>query len=290
MKFTLALTALIGSATAFTAPAAFRQGSKLNVSPYDPNQGPITSTGGTIASGPQGGALATGIKTSGVPDEIVWDSLDSIRVQGGALKTWSFQNTERLVVAMNSDDESLTSWTNEGRLMYALISLCQGPDNTPVQLKIKSSKGVYRPFKGIIETPGSHCSLFIRNIGEVEFPITAGVAAQMEEDTTDLVPASVHDMSDPYVLLGGSVITYPLESAVKKVKVLLSTDGRPLNAKVELIMGPNAVRYEMDIYSEDGIKWPFYTIIETPGQGNSIRVVNTATQEFPLTVDVQPIE
>jgi len=225
-----------------------------------------------------------------VPSDEAWDSLQLVRVQGGELETWSFTDTERLLVAMNSNDESLTNWKHEGRLMNVAIDLNRGPDNTPYKLRIKSGKGVFRGFKGIIETPGRHSSLFIKNIGELEFPISAGVAAQKPEDPEVLVPTNIYEMTDPYLLQGsGTVKTYPLSNEVDKVKVHFTTNGRPLYGKIELLMGPNSVRYEMDVYSEDGKEWPFFTILDTPGQGNSIRVVNTASWEFPLKVDVQPL-
>jgi len=225
---------------------------------------------------------------SNVPDAS-WTSLQPVRVQGGELETWSFKDTTRLLVAMSSEDESLTTWKDEGRLMEVAISLCEGPDNTPFQLKLKSGKGAYRSFRGVIETPGKHSSLFVRNTGNLEFPITAGVAAQTDEDPEEAVPATVYDMTDPYLLQGNSVKIYPVERAVEKVKVLVTTNGRPMTAKVELLLGPNSVRYEMDVYSEDGQKWPFCTIIETPGQDNAVRIVNTGDWQFPIKVDVQPL-
>lgn len=224
---------------------------------------------------------------SNVPDE-TWSSIQPVRVQGGELETWSFKDTKRLVVAMSSGDESLTNWKHEGRLMEVALSLCEGPDNTPFQLKLKSGKGVFRTFKGIIETPGKHSSLFIRNTGDLEFPISAGVVA-VEEDTEELAPAGVYDMANPYLLQGNSVKIYPLDKTVEKVKVTISTQGRPMNAKLELLMGPNSVRYEIDVYSENGQTWPLSTIIETPGQDNSIRIVNTADWQFPIKVDVETL-
>jgi len=42
------------------------------------------------------------------------------------------------------------------------------------------------------------------------------------------------------------------------------------------------------LYTEDGGDRPFFCILETPGSGNVVRIVNTAPIEFPMTAGVVP--
>ena len=91
------------------------------------------------------------------------------------------------------------------------------------------------------------------------------------------------------MIQGGATITERFDANVNSVQVYLSSEGRPINCRIELISGPNTMKQVMEVYCEEGNVRPFYTVIETPGftQG-VVRIINTSTMEFPFTSIVQP--
>jgi hypothetical protein len=116
----------------------------------------------------------------------------------------------------------------------------------------------------------------------MEFPITADVA----HDDVDW--PSQEALSASTTVQGGALRTFPFDSSVDSVEVLLTTDGRPLNARIELLQGPNNNKQVIELYAEDGRDRQFFAILETPGSGNVIRIINTAPVEFPMRAGVVP--
>ena len=212
------------------------------------------------------------------PSRQIFDAKAPIKVQGGSLKTWTFKSAavEAVHVVMRT----------EGRPLDADIELWQGPDNTPCKMRVYIEDGAERPFSCMIATPRGPNTIALRNIGHLEFPLQSCVVA----DTPDIVApsTSMRDFADePLIIQGGALRTYPFEPSVNSVQVLLNTDGRPLNARIELLQGPNNIKEVVELYTEDGLDRPFSMVLETPGSGNVIRIVNTATVEFPLTAGVE---
>jgi hypothetical protein len=197
-----------------------------------------------------------------------------ILVQGGTLKTWSYASpaVERVQVALRT----------EGRPLDADIELWQGPDNTPVKMRVYSEDGDVRPFNAVIETPSAPNTVAIRNIGQIEFPLAASMIAN------DVVEPISNFAATSTTVQGGALRTYPFGPDVQRVEVMLKTDGRPLNARIELLQGPNNNKQVIELYADDGLSRPFFAIIDTAGSGNVVRIVNTAPIEFPMIASVQP--
>jgi hypothetical protein len=197
-----------------------------------------------------------------------------ILVQGGSLRTWSYRSP--------SVEQVQVTLSTEGRPLDADIELWHGPDNTPCKMRVYVENGQLRPFSAVIETPRGPNTVAIRNIGQIEFPIAANVVADgVDNPSADCAASSM-------TIQGGALRTYPFDPSVDSVQVLLKTDGRPLNARIELLQGPNNNKQVVELYTEDGCDRPFFAILETPGSGNVVRVVNTAPVEFPMTAAVVP--
>jgi len=215
----------------------------------------------------------------GVSSSSIWETFNQaceapsreVLVQGKALRTWSYLEpaTDCVQIEMETD----------GRPLEALLELWQGPDNTPQMVKVYVEDGSQRSFRAVLQTPRSPSTIAIRNTAEVEFPMKARV-------TSEVVIPVAPEPDEPKIVQGGAVRTFPFDHSVDLVEVELTTDGRPLNARLELLQGPNNNKQVMEVYSESGAERPFHALIETPGHRNVLRVVNTATLEYPITVSV----
>tara|TARA_Y100000389_G_C17467718_1_gene527190 strand:- start:2185 stop:3045 length:861 start_codon:yes stop_codon:yes gene_type:complete len=212
--------------------------------------------------------------SSSFPNGRYKTSIESILVQGGSLRTWSYRSpkVEQVQVVLSS----------EGRPVDADIELWHGPDNTPCKMRVYVENGAARPFSAVIETPRGPNTLAIRNIGQIEFPISANVVSDIVDTP------SLNCVQSSTTIQGGALRTYPFDPRVESVQVLLKTDGRPLNARIELLQGPNNNKQVVELYSEDGCDRPFFCVVETPGSGNVVRVVNTAPVEFPMYASIVP--
>eukprot|EP00591_Stephanopyxis_turris_P012031 CAMPEP_0195517594 /NCGR_PEP_ID=MMETSP0794_2-20130614/11030_1 /TAXON_ID=515487 /ORGANISM="Stephanopyxis turris, Strain CCMP 815" /LENGTH=300 /DNA_ID=CAMNT_0040646417 /DNA_START=63 /DNA_END=968 /DNA_ORIENTATION=- len=276
MKFygkLLALCALQPS-TAFIAkaPNAFtRQTTHLA---SEQGLGQIEGQGLSTAGPSTAGRLANQAKR-------IWDRATPVIIQGNSLKTWTYASpaVERVQVVLKT----------EGRPLDADVDLWQGPDNTPHKMKVYLEDGSLRPFSAVIETPRGPNTISIRNTAHMEFPLQACVVADAIGSASPApIDPSRAGPGNSRTIQGGALRTYAFEPNVDSVQVLLKTDGRPLNARVELLQGPNNIKQVVELYTEDGMERPFFAVLETPGSSNVVRIVNTSTVEFPLAAWVEP--
>jgi len=274
MKFTTTVLALASlySTDAFTVQAPNGAMQPLNAMSSVNGVSTTEDTTSTGYAAPTGAQVPVPKDTKELLETVV-----PVQVQGGSLKTCSFDGSvERITIFLKTT----------GRPLNANVELWQGPDNAPQKMAVYLEDGAERPFRASVEAPGSGNAVAIRNTGQMEFPLTAGLET---DSSTGPAPSETLLANSKFrTVQGGAVFTSPYPAAVQSVQVALRTDGRPLNARVELLNGPNNNKQVMEVYTEDGSKRPFYVIIETPGSGNVVRIVNTATVEFPLTAAIEP--
>lgn len=203
-------------------------------------------------------------------------------VQGGSLKTYSFDDYygETVEIEVTSEESPVDS----------TITLWEGPNFSPVKIQAYSENGSTHPVTAqLFLSPKDSSSIAVRNTGPITFPSYSrveGIGGDSEIRRLCLMSQGTRGDGDEYVQ-GGSQSTFELPPMVERAQVLLKTEGRPLNARVEVLQGPNNNKMTIEVYSHDGIQSPVYLAVDTMGRGNSVRVVNLSSQEFPLSAIVE---
>lgn len=115
-------------------------------------------------------------------------------------------------------------------------------------------------------------------------PAAAPPAAVEDEGQPVERKQSVWERNKAADVQGGSLRTWSFadQHKIDMIQVHMKTDGRPMNANVELWQGPDNVPQKVAVYVEDGRARPFRCFFATPYSGNSISIRNTNTLEYPL--------
>ena len=202
------------------------------------------------------------------------------RIEGQTRKTWKFNDIgkDRVQVALES----------EGRPVHADIQLWIGPDWTPFSLKTYSEDGKARPIKTLVGTRNKHAMIEVQNKGEQNFPIKA--ASGYASDAMAKVPAEIPAMTEGVRIDGNALRSWPISENARQVEVVLHTDGRQLNAKIELLNAPNNPKQVYEVFTNNGDLNRLVVCFDVPEAGNTIRVVNLATVEFPCYANINQVE
>ena len=207
----------------------------------------------------------------------IWDMAPPLRIEGNSLKTWDIgaETTERVQVSIRS----------AGRPIDTCVELWHTPSYIPVRCTVCCEDGSSHPFHAVIETPKHPKTVAVFNTEAQEFPLEASVA------DTGLSRAYESLAGEkPTLVQGGEITSYTFGPEVESVQVLLKTDERNMKALIELTQGPNDDDQTIELYAQDGHKHPFYTVIQTPGGQNTLRIINQNTVEFPFDAYVLPHE
>ena len=193
-------------------------------------------------------------------------------LESGSIRTWSYKSYDISRVQVNLK--------SNGRPLDASIELWNGPNNSPSKMRVYLQDGYKYHFNTVIETPNFSNTVAIKNIGAVEFPLSTHVRSyNIDLPTNDCFDNLVN-------IQGDSLKTFIVDSQVKRVQILITTDGRPIDSRIELVQGPNNNKQVIEIYNDDGYIRPFYCILDTPDSSNVIRIINKSPIEFPISASV----
>lgn len=207
----------------------------------------------------------------------IWDMSPPLRVEGNSLKTWDIgeQTTKRVQLSLRST----------GRPIDANIELWNTPSYIPTKFSVYCEDGQEQPFHTIIETPNHPKTLAVFNTEGQEFPFEVSVVS------TDLGSAYESLAQEtPDLVQGGQIKSYVFDASVESIQVLLRTSERNMKAMIEVTQGPNDDNQVIELDATVGHQHPFYTVIQTPGAANTLRIINQNTVEFPFDAYVLPYE
>jgi len=201
------------------------------------------------------------------------------RVEGLTRKTWKFNDL--------SKDRVQIAVTSEGRPVNSDIQLWLGPDWTPFTLKAYSEDGKQRPIQTLVGTRNKAAMIEVRNVGEYEFPFSA--ASNYAKGAMATLPQDLPESTAGERVDGGALRSFPLDASASQLEVILKTDGKQLNARVELLNAPNNPKQTYEVFTNNGELSSLVVCFNTPDNGNTLRIVNLAPVEFPCYIHVNQI-
>lgn len=150
-----------------------------------------------------------------------------MRVEGSSLRTWDFNDLTKDTVQVVME--------SSGRPIGADIQLWIGPDWTPFKATAYSEDGQLRPIQALVGTRSKAAQIEVKNTYSLEYPFSA--SCEYAKPPQNTVRKVMPTMITPRYVEGGAVYQVPFDAEADQIQVLIETDGRQMNAKVELLNG-----------------------------------------------------
>merc|ERR1712146_609732 len=119
--------------------------------------------------------------------------------------------------------------------------------------------------------------------GEYEFPLIA--ASNYAKGSMAQIPATTAGER----VDGGALRSFTIDPSSSQVEIVLKTDGKQLNARIEVLNAPNNQMQTYEVFTNNGELNSLVVFANIPDAGNTLRIVNLAPVEFPLNVFVNEI-
>jgi len=114
-------------------------------------------------------------------------------------------------------------------------------------------------------------------------PAMAGGLAVADSPLTD----DIWGLSPAVRVQGQTLKTWDVgDESTERVQLSLKSDGRPIDANVELWHTPSYIPTKFKLYTWDGRLAPVNAVIETPKHPKTVAVYNTGSMEFPFDATV----
>jgi hypothetical protein len=212
-------------------------------------------------------------------EDITPDGSLTQRVEGKTRKTWKFNDRTK--------DRVQIGVASEGRPVHADIQLWIGPDWTPCNIKSYTEDGKLRPIQTIVGTRNKDAMIEVRNNGEYEFPLLA--ASNYPKGDLATLHNTIPESTEGERVDGQALTSLMPDSSAQQVEVVLKTDGRQLNARIELLNAPNNPKQTFETFTNNGELNSLVVCFNIVDSQTTIRVVNLAPVEFPLYVHLNQL-
>jgi hypothetical protein len=113
------------------------------------------------------------------------------------------------------------------------------------------------------------------------------VGLVMDEGAASPLASNIWESSPAVKVQGSTLKTWDIgEESTQRVQLSLRSEGRPIDANIELWHTPSYIPTKFRIYTEDGVARPVDAVIETPKHPKTVAVYNTGSLEFPFDAAV----